>query len=126
MFQRAFFRLYRQLTVAELFRLHEEAFITPLQQAASDATVRDLLRAAGREAPSATSPLQANLELLCAAAPHARRLETISVTPRFDVRPRASRREAWPDAWALANAMPAQPAHVPVPQQGYAGREQMA
>jgi len=30
------------------------------------------------------------------------------------------------DAWALANAMPAQPAHVPAPQQGYAGREQMA
>lgn len=68
------------------------------------ATVRDLLRAAGRQTPTAASPLQANLELLCAAAPHARRLETISVTPRFDVRPRASRREAWPDAWALAKA----------------------
>jgi glycosyltransferase involved in cell wall biosynthesis len=69
------------------------------------ATVRDVLKAAGRELPAfPSSPLQANLELLCAVVPHARRLETISVTPRFDVRPRPSRRDAWPDAWALAKA----------------------
>ncbi len=69
------------------------------------ATVRDVLKSTARGATSpAASPWQANLELLCAAAPHARRLETVSVTPRFDVRPRASRRDAWPDAWALAKA----------------------
>jgi glycosyltransferase involved in cell wall biosynthesis len=72
------------------------------------ATVRDLLRGAVAATGTSALPWQANLELLCAAAPHARRLETISVTPRFDVRPRASRRDAWPDAWALAKAAWAQ------------------
>lgn len=67
--------------------------------------VRDLLRTAG-DAPvsSADAPWQANLELLQAAAPHARRVETVALAQRFDVRQRATRRDPWPDAWALLRA----------------------
>ncbi len=75
------------------------------------AVVRDLLRAsANGGAPSSgasgaptrpAEPWQANLDLLRDALPHARRVETVSVAPRFDVRQRTSRRDPWPDAWSL-------------------------
>lgn len=69
------------------------------------ATVRDLLRVADKTPfPAAPSTWQANLDLLVAAAPHARRMESVPVTLRYDLRPRASRREAWPDAWSMAKA----------------------
>lgn len=69
------------------------------------ATVRDLLRAVDRSPlPPASSTWQANLDLLVAAAPHARRLESVPVTLRYDLRPRESRRKAWPDAWSMAKA----------------------
>lgn len=67
--------------------------------------VRDLLRNADRAAQAADgSTWQANLELLQAAARHARRIEAVPVTPRFDVRQRDTRRDAWPEAWGLAKA----------------------
>ena len=67
--------------------------------------VRDLLQVAGEgPASTATDPWQANLEYLQAAAPHARRLETVPLPVRFDVRERESRRDPWPDAWGLAKA----------------------
>ena len=67
--------------------------------------VRDLLRVADRApAPTADSTWLANLNVLRAAVPHARRIESVPVTPRFDVRARPSRREAWPEAWGLAKA----------------------
>lgn len=71
--------------------------------------VRDLLRAneqagAGIDGWMRDSTWFANLELLRAAAVHARRIESVPVTPRFDLRPRETRRAAWPEAWGLAKA----------------------
>lgn len=69
------------------------------------AVVRDLLRAAGDLPVTASeAPWQANLELLRATLPHARRIESVSQALRFDVRQRDSRRDPWPDAWALARS----------------------
>ena len=69
------------------------------------ATVRDLLRTLDKTPlTSAVSTWQTNFDLIIAAAPHARRMESVPVTLRFDLRPRASRREAWPEAWGLAKA----------------------
>lgn len=67
--------------------------------------VRDLLKASG-DGPvtRAEAPWQANLEFLQAAAAQARRLEIVSLPQRFDVRVRDTRRDAWPDAWALLRA----------------------
>jgi glycosyltransferase involved in cell wall biosynthesis len=67
--------------------------------------VRDLLRAAGeRAASTASEPWQANLDYLRAAVAHARRVESLPLPLRYDVRPRETRRAAWPDAWALLRA----------------------
>jgi len=67
--------------------------------------VRDLLKAAGDlPATSAAAPWQANLEYLQAAAAQARRVENVALPVRFDVRQRETRRDAWPDAWALLRA----------------------
>lgn len=67
--------------------------------------VRDVLRALEKSPMTAASTWQANLELLRSTVPHARRIESVQVTPRFDLRPRASRRqEAWPEVVGLAKA----------------------
>ncbi len=64
--------------------------------------LRDLIKAAG-DAPVLTGDVwAANADFLLRAAPHARRVETLPVTPTFGVRTRDSRRTAWPDAIALA------------------------
>lgn len=69
------------------------------------AVVRDFLRATERAPAGAPeSTWLTNLELLKSAAPHARRVEAVPVTPRFDVRQRASRYEARSEAWGLAKA----------------------
>ena len=67
--------------------------------------VRDLLKAAG-DAPAtqAAEPWQANLEYLQAAVAQARRTEAVPLPLRFDVRQRGTRRDPWPDAWALLRA----------------------
>jgi glycosyltransferase involved in cell wall biosynthesis len=67
--------------------------------------VRDLLRTTG-DSPATVSEdtWQANLELLRAAVPHARRVESLDLPVRFDVRQRGTRRDPWPDAWALLRA----------------------
>jgi HD superfamily phosphohydrolase len=44
MFQRAFFRLHRQLDLAELFCMHEEAFVEQLARAAGSGPVGELLQ----------------------------------------------------------------------------------
>lgn len=64
--------------------------------------VRELLRLAG-DLPFSQADVtwQANLDLLRDAAAQARRVETVEVASRFDVRQRDSRRDAWPDAWGL-------------------------
>jgi hypothetical protein len=41
------------------------------------------------------------VDLLLRAAAHARRLETVELSPRYDVRPRETRVRPWNDAMAL-------------------------
>lgn len=66
---------------------------------------RDLLKVAGDHPVTESSATwQANLEVLQAAAAQARRVEQVSLPVRFDVRQRPTRRDPWPDAWALLRA----------------------
>jgi hypothetical protein len=46
----------------------------------------------------------ANLALLRRAAALARRVESVTVEPRFDLRPRATRVQVWPDLKAILSA----------------------
>lgn len=63
--------------------------------------IRDLIKERG-EAPLVEGEgWGANLDLLLRAAPHARRLETVELEPRYDVRSRESRIRPWNDALAL-------------------------
>jgi glycosyltransferase involved in cell wall biosynthesis len=66
------------------------------------AVLRDLIKASGDAPIVAGDAWSANADFLLRTAPHARRVETIPVTPTFTVRTRESRRAAWPDAIALA------------------------
>jgi glycosyltransferase involved in cell wall biosynthesis len=67
--------------------------------------VRDLLKKVGdRPVSEATEPWQANLDFLHAAVAEARRVESVPLPLRFDVRVRGTRRDPWPDAWALLRA----------------------
>lgn len=69
------------------------------------AVVRDLLKKVGdMPVTQASEPWQANLDYLRAASAEARRVETVALPLRFDVRVRATRRDPWPDAWALLRA----------------------
>ena len=64
--------------------------------------VRDLLRAAGDlPVTQADATWQANLDFLRAAAAQARRMESVALPLRYDVRQRETRRDPWPDTWAL-------------------------
>lgn len=65
------------------------------------AVVKDMVRAAGERPLVSGEAWAANLELLAAALPHTRRIETVTVAPRYDLRPRATRRDAWRDALRL-------------------------
>lgn len=66
--------------------------------------VRDLVRDAG-DALVTDGPVRvANLELLRRAAALARRVESVVVEPRFDIRPRATRVQVWPDLKAILSA----------------------
>ncbi len=66
--------------------------------------VRDLVRAAG-DAGVTDGPVRvANLELLRRAAGLARRVESVVVEPRYDIRPRATRVQVWPDLKAILRA----------------------
>jgi hypothetical protein len=66
------------------------------------AVLRDLLKASGDAPVAAGEAWMAQADFLLRAAPHARRVETIPVTPTFAVRTRETRRTAWPDTLALA------------------------
>lgn len=66
------------------------------------AVLRDLLKAVNDAPVCSGDGWTAQAELLLKAAPHARRIETIPVTPTFGVRTRDTRRQAWPDTVALA------------------------
>ena len=43
----------------------------------------------------------ANVDMLLRAAPHARRIDTVELAPRYDVRARETRVRAWTDAMGL-------------------------
>jgi glycosyltransferase involved in cell wall biosynthesis len=64
--------------------------------------VRDVLKESGDLAVADTPVWAASIDLLRRATRLARRVETVSLEPRWDVRPRQSRVRPWPDAIALA------------------------
>ena len=63
--------------------------------------IRDLIKERGDQPLLVGEGWSANVDLLLRAAPHARRIETVELTPRYDVRARASRVRAWSDAMSL-------------------------
>lgn len=63
--------------------------------------IRDLLKDRGDLPIAEGQGWSANLDLLLRASRHARRVETVELAPRYDVRPRASRVRPWSDAVAL-------------------------
>jgi glycosyltransferase involved in cell wall biosynthesis len=63
--------------------------------------LRDLVKAHGASPLVTNEGWAANAELLLRAAGHARRVETMQATQRFDLRPRESRVRPWADARAL-------------------------
>jgi hypothetical protein len=63
--------------------------------------IRDLIKERGTEPLVLGDGWSANVDLLLRAAVHARRIETVEVTPRYDVRARESRIHAWSDAMGL-------------------------
>ena len=63
--------------------------------------LRDAVRAAGEKPVLEGDGWGANVDLLLAMAPHARRIESVSLTSRYDLRPRATRIRPWHDALRL-------------------------
>jgi glycosyltransferase involved in cell wall biosynthesis len=63
--------------------------------------IRDLLKTLGDTPVAQTAAWGANAEMLLRLAPLARRVETVSLAQRFDLRPRESRIRPWADAMAL-------------------------
>jgi glycosyltransferase involved in cell wall biosynthesis len=63
--------------------------------------VRDLIKQSGDAPLVGHSGWAANLELLLKASQVARRVETVTIEPRYDVRPRESRIRPWSDAMNL-------------------------
>lgn len=63
--------------------------------------VRDAVRAAGDKPLIEGDGWGANVDLLLAMAPHARRIESVPLQPRYDLRPRPTRIRPWHDALRL-------------------------
>jgi glycosyltransferase involved in cell wall biosynthesis len=63
--------------------------------------VRDLLKNAGQQPAVASDGWSANVELLVRASRHARRVESIPFSPRYELRPRDSRVRPWRSALDL-------------------------
>ncbi|MCY7378526.1 MAG: glycosyltransferase family 2 protein [Gemmatimonadaceae bacterium] len=63
--------------------------------------LRDLLKERGDAPLLEGDGWSATADLLLRAAPHARRVETVELSPRYDVRERASRIRPWSDALTL-------------------------
>lgn len=79
------------------------------------ATLRDLLRAAGEAPPLRGDALEANLRLTHALLPLARRTESVTLAPRYDLRPRSTRHRPWHDAWQLWKVRRSLPRVTPPP-----------
>ena len=65
------------------------------------ALLRDLFKANGDAPIVTTDGWAANLELLVRLMPHARKIESVTVTGRYDLRPRDSRVRPMADAMSL-------------------------
>jgi hypothetical protein len=63
--------------------------------------IRDLIKERGEKPLIAGDGWGANVDLLLRAAPLARRVETVELAPRYDVRARETRVRAWSDAMSL-------------------------
>ena len=63
--------------------------------------VRDLLKERGERPVVESDGWAANVEFLLSLQPHARRIETVALAPRYDVRPRESRIRPLKDAMML-------------------------
>lgn len=63
--------------------------------------LRDLLKGVGDRPLLASEGWGANVEMLVRVARHARRIETVSLTPRYELRPRPSRVRPWRHALAM-------------------------
>jgi glycosyltransferase involved in cell wall biosynthesis len=65
------------------------------------AVIRDLIKEAGNAPIVRSAGWAANVELLASAVKFCRRIETIPLAPRYDLRPRDTRVRWFPDAVAL-------------------------
>jgi glycosyltransferase involved in cell wall biosynthesis len=63
--------------------------------------IRDLIKERGDAPLLEGTGWSANVDLLLRASPHARRIETVELAPRYDVRERQSRIRPWNDAMTL-------------------------
>ena len=63
--------------------------------------IRDLIKERGDAPLLVGDGWAANVDLLLRAAPHARRVETVELVPRYDVRARETRVRPWADAMSL-------------------------
>ncbi|MES2177887.1 MAG: glycosyltransferase family 2 protein [Gemmatimonadota bacterium] len=63
--------------------------------------IRDLIKERGAQPLLVGEGWSANMDFLLRTAHHARRIETVELTPRYDVRARESRVRAWTDAMTL-------------------------
>jgi glycosyltransferase involved in cell wall biosynthesis len=63
--------------------------------------LRDMLKDAGDGPLVQTDGWSANVEMLVRASRHARRIETVSFAPRYELRPRETRVQPWKNALAL-------------------------
>lgn len=63
--------------------------------------IRDAVRATDDKPLIEGNGWDANVDLLLAVAPHARRIESVPLQPRYDLRPRATRIRPWHDALRL-------------------------
>jgi glycosyltransferase involved in cell wall biosynthesis len=63
--------------------------------------IRDALKSAGERPLVSGEGWAANVDLLLTLAPHARRVETLEIDPRYDLRPRESRVKPFSDAMNL-------------------------
>ena len=63
--------------------------------------IRDLIKERGEAPLLRGEGWSANVDLLLSAGQHARRVETVELTPRYDVRDRESRIRPWSDAMTL-------------------------
>ena len=63
--------------------------------------IRDLVKERGDQPLIVGEGWSGNVDMLLRAAPHARRIDTVELAPRYDVRARETRVRAWSDAMGL-------------------------